>query len=77
MREKLKSRRESSVIIIAEAEKSRELIVRISVPHFDFINRFSLALPLKFKASDVLNSKQAVESPWISMAGDRVTVNHF
>jgi hypothetical protein len=41
--EKLKSRRAPSVIITAGPEKSHMVIMRISVPHFDFIKSISVA----------------------------------
>jgi hypothetical protein len=45
MREKLKSRRESFVIKMVGTEKSRVAIVRISVPHFDFIKSLFSGIP--------------------------------
>jgi hypothetical protein len=44
-------------------KKSHVAIVCISVPHFDLINRFSVAFCLEFKTSDVPSRNHAVESP--------------
>jgi hypothetical protein len=63
MREMLKSRRDSFMIMMAGAETSRMAIVCISVAHFEYINRFSEAFRLEFKASDIPSGKQAFESP--------------
>jgi hypothetical protein len=45
IREKLKSRRGSFMIMMTEVEKSCAAIVRISVPHFDAIQSLFSGLP--------------------------------
>jgi hypothetical protein len=57
------------------AGKSCVAIVRISVLYLTSFNRFWVTFHLEFKEADVPNSEHAVESPWISIVGDRAVVN--